>query len=53
MLELTDDLTVVEGKVNRMPTLRNRLFQMAGTFQFKGAKASLTHYGWPRFPVST
>jgi hypothetical protein len=50
MLELTDDLTVVEGKVNRMPTLRNRLFQMARTFQFKGAKASLTHYAGRVFP---
>jgi hypothetical protein len=45
MLELSDDLSVLEGKVNRMPTLRNRLFQVARTFQFKGAKASLAHYG--------
>jgi hypothetical protein len=50
MLELSDDLSVVEGKVNRMPTLRNRLFQVARTFQFKGTKASLTHYGGRVFP---
>lgn len=45
MLELTDNLSAIEGKVNRMPTLRNRLYQVARTFHFKGTRASLSHYG--------
>jgi hypothetical protein len=44
MLELTDNLGAIKGNVNRSPTLPNRLYQIARTFQFKGTKASLAHY---------
>jgi hypothetical protein len=45
MLELTENLSAIKGKVNRTPTFSNRMHQIMRTFQFKGAKASLSHYG--------
>jgi len=45
MLHATDELSTIKGKVNRSPTFSNRIHQIIRTVRFKGAKASLSHYG--------
>lgn len=45
MLELTENPSAIKGTVNRTPTFSNRMHQIMRTFQFKGTKASLSHYG--------
>lgn len=45
MLEAATNLDAIEGKVNRLPTLSNRVYQIARNLRFHGATASFSHYG--------
>ena len=44
MLDLTRSCHPVKGRVKQSPTFSNRIYQVAKTFHFEGAKAGVSYY---------
>jgi hypothetical protein len=53
MMEAAKNLDAIEGKVNRLPTLSNRFYQVARNLRFRGATGALSHYGGRALQILT